>query len=102
MYVIDDGRKNCLISRMVGEDSAGTTYCLVARMPVASYEQLVDGALPQSIFAGARDFLLCAVFEALDAVSNVSVVDSFDTCDEVPSEYLPPHPPVEFEGAPGA
>lgn len=102
VYVIDDDRKNCLMSRMVGEDSDGTMYCLIARIGVASYEQLIDGASPQTIFAGARDLRHCAVFEALGAVSNVSVVESFDNCDEVPSEYLPPHPPVEFEGAPGA
>lgn len=102
MYVIDDGRKSCLISRLVGKDADGTTYCLVARVPVASYEQLVDGASSQAIFAAASDFYLCAVFEALDAVSNVSVVESFDTSEEVPSAYLPPHPPVEFEGVPGA
>jgi hypothetical protein len=98
VYVMDDSRKSCLISRKVGEGSDGATYCLVARMPIASYEQLVDGVSPQIIFAGARDFSLCAVFDAIDAVSNVSVVESFDNFDDVPSTYLPPHPPVEFEG----
>ena len=102
VYVVDDGRKSCLISRMVGEGSDGTKYCLVARMPVVSYEQLVDGASPQAIFADARDYCLCAVFEAVDAVSNVSVVERFDRSDEVASEYLPPHPPIQFEETPGA
>jgi hypothetical protein len=102
VYVIDDSRKSCLISRRVGEGTDGATYCLVARIPIASYEQLTDGASPQVIFARARDFFLCAVFDAIEAVSNVSVVESFDSSDNVPSEYLPPHPPVEFEGDPGA
>jgi hypothetical protein len=96
VYVMDESRKSCLISRKVGEDSGGTTYCLVARTAIASYEQLIDGVSSQVIFAGACDFSLCAVFDAIDAVSNVSVVESYDTSDDVPLNYLPPHPPVEF------
>ena len=49
VYVMDDGRKHCLVSRRVGSGSEGSTYCLVAQIPVSSYELLVDGAAPEAI-----------------------------------------------------
>jgi hypothetical protein len=95
VYVMDDGRKHCLISRKVGSGS-GTTFCLVAQISVSAYEQLVDGASPAGVFADAEEFHLCSVFEDVDAVSNVTVVESYRNASEVPSEYLPPHPAIVF------
>jgi hypothetical protein len=97
VYVVDDGRKYCLVCRQVGSDSDGCTYALVAQVTITSYENLVDGAPTLSAFLTARSWSLCAVYEAVDAVSNVAVVETYSTIDEVPVEYLPPHPPVEFE-----
>ena len=97
IYVMDDGRKHCLICRQVGVGSDGCIYCLVGHISVADYEQLVDGGSTEVAFSMARGISLCAVFEAVDAVSNVSVVDSYDTADQVPADYLPPHPPIDFE-----
>lgn len=99
VYVMDDGRKHCLISRKVGSGSDGSNYCLVAQIPVSAYEQLVDGAPPAGVFANAEAFSLCSVFEAEDAVSNVTVVESYRNASEVPSEYLPPHPAILFTEA---
>ncbi|HWE66440.1 MAG TPA: hypothetical protein VG298_07335 [Acidimicrobiales bacterium] len=97
VYVMDDGRKYCLVCRQVGSGPDGCTYALVAQVTISSYENLVDGAPVLSVFSAARSWSLCAVYEAVDAVSNVAVVETYRTVDEVPVEYLPPHPPVEFE-----
>jgi hypothetical protein len=96
IYVMDDGRKHCLVCRQVGTDPDGCTYCLVGHITVADYEQLVDGGFTEDAFASAHDLSLCAVYEAVDAVSNVSVVESYETADQVPPDYLPPHPPIDF------
>jgi hypothetical protein len=96
VYIIDDGRKHCLISRKVGTGTDGSTYCLVAQIPYSAYDQLLDGADPERIFAGANSFSLCFVYDDEQAVSNVSVVESYPTGAEVPGEYLPPHPPIVF------
>jgi hypothetical protein len=97
VYVVDDGRKHCLVSRNVGASPDGCAYCLVAQITIASYEQLVDNETSiEDIFVGAREFCLCVVYEAVDAVSNVAVVESFAAYDDVPVEYLPPSPPIVF------
>lgn len=97
VYVMDDGRKHCMVSRMVGTSPDGCTYCLVARIPVDSYYELAEGsAVADDVFDGAREFALCSVFEAAEAVSNVSLVRTFAALNEVPPEYLPPSPVIEF------
>jgi hypothetical protein len=96
-YIIDDGRKHCTISRKVGASPDGCVYFLVARIDALSYERLVDDtSRADGLFADADELCLCAVFEAEEAVSNVSVVEEYATIEEVPPEYLPPSPFVEF------
>ena len=73
---------------------------LVARIPIATYDELVGGVSPDSAFADGRSFSLCAVFEAQDGVSNVAVTERYDAVDEVPDEYLPPNPPLWFTELP--
>jgi hypothetical protein len=98
VYVIDDGRKHCMVSRKVGTSSNGCTYCLVDRIDTEAYEELVDDErLTDGIFSDAHEFCLCAVFEAEDAVSNISLVEVFATIGDVPIEYLPPSPTLEFD-----
>jgi hypothetical protein len=97
VYIIDDGRKHCVICRQVGASPDGCTYFLVGRITIDAYEQLTDNeASAQRIFDGARDLCLCVVYEAVAAVSNVAVVESFGSVDDVPTTYLPPSPPVDF------
>jgi hypothetical protein len=101
VYVMDDGRKHCLVSRLVGTSSEGCVYPLVGRITIESYERLVDDhTLTDRIFEEAEDLCLCAVFEAREAVSNVSVVRSFASVDEVPPEYLRPGPALKFTDVP--
>jgi hypothetical protein len=97
VYVLDDGRKHCVIAREVGSSPDGCAYFLVGRISIASYEDLVDDeALADDVFTDAREICLCVVYEAVDAVSNVAVVESFDTVDAVPVDYLPPSPTIAF------
>jgi hypothetical protein len=98
VYVIDDGRKHCVICRLVGASPDGCVYVLVGRITLDAYEELLNNeASAQRIFNQARDLCLCVVYEAVDAVSNAAVVESFDSIDEVPTMYLPPSPQMEFE-----
>jgi hypothetical protein len=97
VYVLDDGRKHCVIAREVGTSADGCTYVLVGEITIASYEELVDNdGLAEDIFAGAHEICLCVVYEAVDAVSNVAVVASFGTIDAVPVDYLPASPAIAF------
>jgi hypothetical protein len=97
VYVIDDGRKQCMVGRLVGTSSDGCTYCLVAHITIAAYEELVnDEAVADDIFAGSKEPALVVVYEAEDAVSNVALVRTFAGIEEVPVEYLPPGPAIVF------
>ena len=97
VYVIDDGGKHNMVSRLVGADEEGSTYCLVGRITGEIYDRCATGDSPtEAIFSQARDLALCSVFAAPDAVSNVLVVEKYPTVDDVPPEYLPPQPFVEF------
>jgi hypothetical protein len=101
VYIIDDGRKHCTVSRKVGASPDGCVYFLVARITASTYERLVDDASgADDLFADADERCLCAVFEAEESVSNVSVVEEYATIAEVPPEYLPPNPAVEFTETP--
>jgi hypothetical protein len=101
VFVIDDGRTHCMVSRKVGTGVDGCTYCLVGRIDLAAYEALVDdGALADDIFNEAGELCLVVVFEAQEAVSNVSSVLDFANINEVPIEYLPPGPALVFGETP--
>jgi hypothetical protein len=101
VYVIDDGRNHCTVSRAVGSSPDGCRYCLVARISAEAYEGLVDDeGLTDAIFVNADEICLCAIFEAEEAVSNVSLVEEFAAVDDVPVEYLPPAPLVAFTETP--
>lgn len=98
-YVIDDGRKHCMISRIVGASPDGTTYCLVARITIDSYERLTNEATTRDgVFADAHEFAVCGVFEpeVEDAPANVTVAEEYAAIGDVPPEYLGPHPFIEF------
>jgi len=101
VYVIDDGRKHCMVGRKVGTSADGCTYCLVAQITITAYEHLVDDdAAVDDIYADAREPSLLVVYEAEEAVSNVSLVRTFAGIDEVPVEYLPPGPAIVFDEIP--
>jgi hypothetical protein len=97
VYVIDDGGRHNMVSRLVGADEDGSTYCLVGRIRGEAYDRYATGESPlDGIFSESRDLSLCSVFAAPEAVSNVLVAESYRTLDDVPPEYLPPHLFLEF------
>jgi hypothetical protein len=96
-YSLRPGRAHCLVSRMVGSSPDGCTYYLVAQITMTTYDQLANGGTSvESIYEAARQACLCVVYEAVDAVSNVAVVESFAITDDIPVEYRPPSPAIAF------
>ena len=62
---------------------------------------LVDGDVDLSeAFSDARDISLCGVFEAEQTASNVILVQHYRRPRDVPDEYLPPSPFIEFTDSP--
>lgn len=95
--VIDDGPDHCMIGRRVGKASDGTVYCLVARISLERYADIVAGEVGLSdVFSDARDVALCGVFDDGQGASNVFVVQRYRHPDDVPEEYLPPGEFIEF------
>jgi len=97
LHVVDDGPDHCTIGRPVGHAPDGCVYVLVARVHRYRYEQLRDGdSEPAEAFSDARDVCLCAVYEVDGTVQNIALVRRFRRAEDVPDEYLPPSPFLEF------
>jgi hypothetical protein len=97
-YVIDDGPRHFMVARQVGKDPEGLTYCLVGRIDAAVLDRYANlGPPPEEVFSEARDLALCSVFTATQGVSNVMLVETYRHVDDVPPEYLPPAPFIEFD-----
>jgi hypothetical protein len=98
VYFIDDGHSHCMIGRRVGASPEGLTYCLVGRVALDRYLQIQNGETPTTqAFSEAHDILLCGVYEDEQMVSEVIAVQHYRHADDVPPEYLPPSPFIEFE-----
>ena len=101
VYFIDDGPDHCMVGRRVGHASDGCVYCLVARISLERYADLVAGDVDLTeAFADARDISLCAVFEAEQTAPNVILVQHYRRPRDVPGDYLPPSPYIEFIDTP--
>ncbi len=97
IYVIDDGKDHCMVGRLVGETPNGCAYCLVARISLYRCVQLADGDVSLTeAFSDARDLSLCGVFEEEHGLSNVLLVQHYKSVDDIPPDYLPPSPFLEF------
>ena len=95
LYVIDDGASHCMVARRVGSAPDGCLYCLVARVKIADVQDVRDGwAAPSGLFSLGRELTLCGVVEG--SVSNVVRVAAYRKYRDVPDEYLPPSPFIEF------
>ena len=95
VYVIDDGASHCMVARRVGSAPDGCLYCLVGRVKIDDVQDVRDGWAPLSgLFSLGRELTLCGVVEG--SVSNVVRVASFRKYRDVPDEYLPPSPFIEF------
>jgi hypothetical protein len=94
-YVIDDGASHAMVARRVGSAPDGSLYCLVARVRIEDVQDVRNGWAPaDGLFAGGRELTLCAVVEG--SVSNVVRVAGYRHYRDVPPEYLPPSPFIEF------
>jgi hypothetical protein len=96
VYAIDDGKHHCMIGRRVGATLDGCVYSLVARVTLDTYRSLASGAIDgrQAFLAGTEAGLSGTVEDP--GVSNVFDVDSYQHADDIPPEYLPPSPAIEF------
>ncbi len=95
VYLIDDGPSHCMVSRQVGVAPDGCRYCLVARVDVVDARMAISGVTEATdLFALGRELTLCGVVEG--AVSNVVRVAGYRKLRDVPAEYLPPAPFLEF------
>jgi hypothetical protein len=96
LYVIDAGMPRATVGRLVGSSPDGCTYCLVAALNTGKCADLSPRATSRRVLASAANFTLCAVYDGGAGVSNVSDVERFARLDDVPDEYLPPHPFISF------
>jgi hypothetical protein len=96
VYAIDDGSHHCMIGRRVGATLDGCVYSLVARVTRSTYDQLASGAIDgRQAFLAGSDAGLSGTVEA-PGVSNIFDVDYYEHAEEIPDEYLPPSPFIEF------
>lgn len=96
VYVIDDGSRHCMIGRRVGATLDGAIYTLVARVPRKVYDDLAAGTINgQHAFLEAKEASLVGTGEE-PGMANVFDVDFYRHPSEIPVEYLPPAPSIEF------
>jgi hypothetical protein len=95
IYAIDDGASHAMVARRVGSAPDGCLYCLVARVRIGDVVDVREGWAPLvDVFSGGKELTLCGVVEG--SVSNVVRVASYRKYREIPAEYLPPSPFIEF------
>ncbi len=96
VYAIDDGKHHCMIGHRVGATLDGCVYSLVGRVTKDTYEALAAGSIDgKQAFFAAHEIGLSGTAEA-PGVSNVFDVDYYDSGDDIPAEYLPGSPYLEF------
>jgi len=92
-----------MVGRRVGRAPDGCVYCLVARISLEQYGDMVAGELDLTdVFTDARDISLCGVFEEDEVAANVLLVQHYRRSRQVPADYLPPSPFLEFTDDPDA
>lgn len=96
VYAIDDGTRHCMIGRRVGATLDGCVYSLIARVTKETYEALASGAVDgRGAFLSGSEVGLSGTVED-PGVSNVFDVDFYEDTADIPHEYLPPSPFLEF------
>ena len=96
VYAIDDGAHHAMIGRRVGATPDGCDYCLVARVDRATWDTVSNGTID-----GRQAFLISTEagisgVVAGDGVANVFDADWFESPADIPPEYLPPSPFIDF------
>jgi hypothetical protein len=96
VYAIDDGARHCMLGRQVGAARGGATYTLVARVPRKVYDDLHAGVINgRHAFLEAKEATLQGTGEE-PGMANVFDVDFYRHASEIPDEYLPPSPFIDF------
>ncbi len=96
VYVIDDGKRHCMIGRPVGATGDGCVYSLVARITRDTYDKLASGSIDaRRAFLSASEAGLSGTADA-PGVSNIFDVDFYRHAEEIPVEYLPPAAFIQF------
>jgi hypothetical protein len=90
-----------MVGRRVGQAPDGCTYCLVARISIYRYLDLANAdVLLEEAFSEARDLSLCAVFADEHGASNIVPIQHYKKVGDIPVEYLPPSPFLDFTDEP--
>jgi hypothetical protein len=99
IYAIDDGNKHVTIGHNFGVSPDGCTYCIIGRLPLRRFEALVDHELaPAHAFDEATDLACYGVISEDQIVSsNVIGLDRYDAIAEIPPDFLPGRPFIEFD-----
>lgn len=96
VYVIDDGSRHCVIGRRVGATKDGAVYSLVARVPRSVYDDLTAGSLDgRGAFLASTEAALVGTGEE-PGLANVFDVHRYREPSDVPAQYLPPSPEIDF------
>jgi hypothetical protein len=96
VYAMDDGKHHCMIGHRVGATLDGCVYSLVARVTLETYQSLASGAISGSdAFLAGTEAGLCGTVED-PGVSNIFDVDFYQHGEEIPADYLPGSPYLEF------
>lgn len=97
LYFIEDGNEHYMIGRRVGATPSGISYCLVGRIDDGTFNDLDDATTDLThAFAQARDIALCSVDEEDQVAGEVVLVEHYRHAQDVPAEYLPSMPFIEF------
>ena len=84
VYVIDDGKRHCMIGRPVGATGDGCVYSLVARITRDTYDTLASGSIDaRRAFLSASEAGLSGTADA-PGVSNIFDVDFYRHAEEIP------------------
>ncbi len=96
VYAIDDGKRHCMIGHRVGQTRDGCVYSLTARVTKETFQSLASGAISgKQAFLDSTEAGLSGTVEE-PGVSNVFDVDFYQRPEDIPPEYLPPAPFIEF------
>ena len=96
VYAIDDGARHCMIARRVGKTPDGCVYTLVGRVRKQVYDDLAAGTIDgRHAFSEAKELALLGTGEE-PGMANVFDVAFYDGPADVPAEYLPPSPFIDF------
>ncbi|MBV8464137.1 MAG: hypothetical protein JO368_12640 [Acidimicrobiales bacterium] len=96
VFAIDDGARHCMIGRRVGATRDGAVYVLVGRVARSVYDDLSAGRTDgRRAFLEAQDTALLGTGEE-PGLANVFDVDFYSDTADIPPEYLPPSPAIDF------